>query len=76
MEPMRCALCGHEFEPNAQTCAGCPLAAVQGCNLVCCPNCGYQVVDERQSSLVQWLRRVWKPAAAAAPARVAEGKVQ
>lgn len=30
-----------------------------GCNLICCPNCGYQVVDESKSRLVNLLRRVW-----------------
>jgi len=43
------------------TCASaCPMAAVQGCNLVCCPNCGYQMVDERKSGLAQLLRRALK----------------
>jgi len=36
------------------------MAAVQGCNLLCCPNCGYQMVDERKSGLAQWLRKALK----------------
>jgi hypothetical protein len=36
------------------------MAAVQGCNLLCCPNCGYQMVDERKSGLAQLLRRALK----------------
>ena len=61
-----CPLCGYEYDETALSCSsGCPLAAVQGCHLICCPNCGYQIVDERQSNLAQLLRRVWKPAASA-----------
>ncbi len=58
-----CPLCGYEFDATGLSCvASCPMAALQGCHLVCCPNCGYQMVDERKSGLAQWLRRVWKPA--------------
>ena len=58
---MNCPLCGYEFDETALTCqAKCPMAAVQGCSLVCCPNCGYQMVDERKSALAQFLRRAWK----------------
>jgi len=53
-----CPLCAHEFDPQALNCAGrCPLAAVQGCSLICCPNCGYEMVDVDKSKLVYWLRR-------------------
>jgi Fe2+ transport system protein FeoA len=31
------------------------------CNLICCPNCGYQVVDESKSWLAGLLRRLWPP---------------
>ena len=56
-----CPLCGYEFDEAALTClAVCPLAAVQGCNLLCCPNCGYQMVDERKSGMAQLLRRALK----------------
>ena len=58
---MNCPLCGFKFDETALTCtAACPMAAVQGCNLLCCPNCGYQMVDERKSGLAQFLRRVLK----------------
>lgn len=47
---VRCALCGHEFEPVGLPChAECPLGP--RCGLICCPNCGYQIVDEAQSLL-------------------------
>lgn len=58
---MICPLCGFEFDETDHACqAVCPLAAVQGCQLVCCPNCGYQMVDERKSGLARLLRLVWK----------------
>ena len=58
---MNCPLCGYAFDEKALTCyTGCPMAAVQGCSLLCCPNCGYQMVDERKSGLAQWLRKALK----------------
>lgn len=40
---MKCLLCGYQFEENegSTTCVGCPLS--KGCNMVCCPNCGYEI---------------------------------
>ncbi len=59
---IHCQLCGFEFNPDQLTChAGCPLHS--HCNLICCPNCGYQVVDASRSRAAGWLRRWWKPAA-------------
>ncbi|RME50561.1 MAG: ferrous iron transport protein A [Caldilineae bacterium] len=29
------------------------------CNLVCCPHCGYHIVDESRSRVANWLRRLW-----------------
>lgn len=51
---MKCALCGFEFsEANAKRpCVNCPLGAK--CDLVCCPNCGYQAPREPT-----WLNR-WR----------------
>lgn len=55
---MRCRLCGHVFEASGLAChASCPLGS--RCSLICCPNCGYQVVDESKSGLVRALRRLW-----------------
>jgi hypothetical protein len=34
------------------------MAAIQGCHLVCCPNCGYQMVDESKSGIARLLRRL------------------
>jgi Fe2+ transport system protein FeoA len=54
---VRCRLCGHAFDAAALACHGsCPLGA--RCTLICCPNCGYQVVDESRSGVARLLRRV------------------
>jgi Fe2+ transport system protein FeoA len=29
------------------------------CSLICCPNCGYQVVDESKSIVAKVLHRLW-----------------
>jgi C4-type Zn-finger protein len=40
-----CPLCGRQFDPKAnQACSKCPFK--KGCQVVCCPNCGYQTVVE------------------------------
>jgi Fe2+ transport system protein FeoA len=55
---MRCRLCGHTFEPTGLAChSSCPLGT--RCSLICCPNCGYQVVDESKSGVVRALRKLW-----------------
>lgn len=54
---VRCSLCGHEFEPAGLAChAECPLGL--RCGLICCPSCGYQVVDESQSVVAHALKRL------------------
>jgi hypothetical protein len=56
---MICPLCGTEFDETDHDClAACPIASVQGCNLVCCPHCGYQMVDENRSALARGLRKL------------------
>lgn len=64
-----CPLCGYDFDANALSCreAGCPLAELQGCVMICCPNCGYQMPDERQSKLAGLLRGLQKAPPAARP---------
>jgi len=55
---MLCQLCGYEFEATNMAChTECPMGS--HCNLICCPNCGYQVVNESKSFLVQLLHRLW-----------------
>lgn len=54
---MKCALCGHEFAREDVGCsAACPV--VGGCNVVCCPRCGYGVPDEARSTMVRLARKV------------------
>ena len=56
---MHCPLCGHEFDETDRSCAtSCPIASLQGCHLVCCPECGYQMVDEHKSGIARLLRRL------------------
>ena len=55
---MRCRLCGFQFEPEGLAChTQCPMG--QRCSLICCPNCGFQVVDESKSRIARGLRRLW-----------------
>lgn len=64
---MRCGLCGHRFDAAALAChAGCPLGG--HCNLICCPNCGYQVVDAARTRVGGWLGRRFRSARAEAGA--------
>jgi len=54
---MRCQLCGFEFDESGLAChASCALN--EHCAIICCPNCGYQVIDESKSSLALALRRM------------------
>jgi len=47
-----CSMCGNHFDPTEHiVCNGCPLQ--KGCQLVCCPACGYETVDVRRSTLVR-----------------------
>ena len=56
---MLCPLCGCEFDETDHSCVtSCPMASIQGCNLICCPNCGYQMVDESKSGIAKLLRRL------------------
>jgi Fe2+ transport system protein FeoA len=56
---VRCRLCSFEFEADGLAChSGCPLGS--RCSLICCPNCGYQVVDESKSGLATALKRLWR----------------
>ncbi|NOX97382.1 MAG: hypothetical protein GXO98_04865 [Nitrospirae bacterium] len=52
---MKCSLCGYEFEEKetSSACVGCPLT--KGCQLIKCPNCGYEVPAEPR-----WLKRFIK----------------
>jgi hypothetical protein len=54
-ETERCPLCGGEFDATGLGCRpSCPLA--KGCQVVCCPSCGYSFPRER-AGLAGRLRR-------------------
>jgi len=51
-----CSMCGYRFDPQAHlACQSCPVN--QGCQVVCCPSCGYQWVDPESSAIVRFARR-------------------
>jgi Fe2+ transport system protein FeoA len=55
---MHCQLCGFFFiESNLSCRASCGLT--KHCSIICCPNCGYQVVDESKSGIATVLREAW-----------------
>lgn len=52
----KCPLCGFAFDPTGLAChTSCPMS--KGCNLICCPNCGYQIPDENRMGLSGALKR-------------------
>jgi Fe2+ transport system protein FeoA len=54
-----CPMCGLRFDTaGQQACGACPLH--RHCSLICCPGCGYTMVDTAQS----WLARAWTSALA------------
>jgi Fe2+ transport system protein FeoA len=63
---MRCPLCGHPLDPSALACSHCPLRGA--CAVLCCPNCGYQIVDESRSATVRLFRRIRRPQPEPSPA--------
>jgi len=68
---MRCTLCGFEFDENAMQChTSC--AMNENCAMVCCPQCGYQMVDESKTATASWLRKLFARKAQV-PARTLNG---
>lgn len=52
-----CSMCGHRFdESQHEACQKCPLQ--KECSLVCCPNCGYEMVNVHRSKLARWAARL------------------
>lgn len=55
-----CALCGYRYNPDEHlTCNKCPLQA--GCNLTCCPSCGYETIDPGKSRVARWISQLFSP---------------
>lgn len=49
-----CPLCGHRFEAaGAAGCEACPLSP--GCQITCCPACGYSWVEPEQTVIGRWM---------------------
>lgn len=46
MENLKCPLCGAVLTGEKGACASCPLHS--GCNMLCCSNCGYQILDTKK----------------------------
>ncbi len=62
---VQCGLCGFEFDPSAMQChSACPMNAT--CAVLCCQQCGYQMVDESRATAASWLRRLFSGKAAPA----------
>lgn len=53
---VNCPLCGKEFEKTPAVCANCPLHSQ--CDLVRCPNCGYQFPPE--SKIIEFFKNMFK----------------
>lgn len=51
-----CSLCGARFTHAEKACSACPLN--RGCEVVRCPNCGFQF--PRESQLVRLARRLFR----------------
>jgi uncharacterized C2H2 Zn-finger protein len=56
---MKCPLCGLKFSENEaeKACCGCPF--VKNCNLIRCPNCGYEIPSEPEfiKKIKKWRKR-------------------
>jgi hypothetical protein len=49
-------MCGHRFDPAVHiACQACPLQ--NGCQLTCCPVCGFEMVNPDRSILARLARR-------------------
>ncbi len=56
VETMTCSMCGHIFDPALHVaCRSCPLQS--GCQLVCCPACGFEMVNPDRSLAARWIKR-------------------
>ncbi len=75
VQAIHCPLCSFEFLPVGDAChTGCPMSG--HCHMICCPNCGYQMVDAAQSRLASFLRKLWPQRArgVTVPAKTAAGR--
>ena len=51
-----CPMCGHRFDASEHlACRACPLN--KDCSLLCCPACGFELINVEKSRLAQWVSR-------------------
>lgn len=76
MNEITCTMCGHTFDPvQHRGCAACPLKS--GCQLACCPNCGYEVVDPNQSVLARTFAKLFgKPSRVKSNTQIMNTKIE
>lgn len=54
---LTCPMCGAKYDPTMYlACNTCPLK--RGCELTCCPNCGYKTVYPGNSKLARLAERL------------------
>lgn len=54
---MTCSICGFRFSPEEHPgCAACPLH--EGCQTVCCPNCGTSQINPERSSIARFIQNL------------------
>jgi hypothetical protein len=66
MAMLTCPMCGTKFDPDQHvSCQSCPLQ--KGCQLACCPNCGFELVNVQRSVLARLAARWLKQAGSQDP---------
>lgn len=70
-----CPMCGHRFDASEHlACRACPLN--RDCLLLCCPACGFELINVRKSRLAQWVSRwLYRDRAANHPRAETEGHI-
>lgn len=57
MASIKCPMCGYQFDSSGYlNCQNCPLHG--SCNIVCCPNCGYEMIDLQRSKFAHILSKI------------------
>jgi Fe2+ transport system protein FeoA len=52
-----CAMCGQSFDALAHV--ACTVHS--GCNLVCCPHCGYSDINAQESRIAHFMSKIFNP---------------
>jgi Fe2+ transport system protein FeoA len=52
-----CSMCGYTYiSSQHKACQGCPIN--QGCSMVCCPKCGFEMIDPQKSAGYKIVTRI------------------